>query len=246
VFRHWAFWRKGFWLRPALVLLYGSVAVVGGLAVLAGLPAQIGEARSMTRAAECGAAVTDGCLRRLPVRLDGPYYQRGPGSEWEARPVGGGEAFEPVDVSTAGSSRLEDLAGTGAVDALVWRGEVVAFETAAGERIEADGYGHRRWVLTVGIGLFVLSLGAIAVLTALVKRRASDGWWSTSAPPVGLLAPTPATLVVGVLFFVACALVLSAALGAAPGWALAVAIATAAGLTALVLWGLHRQRSRRR
>jgi hypothetical protein len=148
--RHWHFWRAGFWFRPALVLAYSLIVMVAGLALAFGVPAKIGEARTMLRAGECGAGASEGCLRSMRARLDGPYYRRGPGDAWDVVPADSvEEPFEKVRVPTADGRRLEDGAF---VVALVWRHMVVALRSADGELIETDEYGHRAGCSSSGSG----------------------------------------------------------------------------------------------
>lgn len=238
--KHRHFWRAGFWLRPALVLRYSAIAVIGGAAVLLAVPARISEARAMLAAAECGRGTGEDCLRRVPSRMDGPYHRRGPGDRWDVAPINSvEEPFERVAVSTAGSRRLDDGAF---VDALIWRDEVVAVQTADGVLVETDEYGHRGWLSLLGWGSFVLAGGLVGVKVARLKRKASDGWWSTSAPSVPMIMPNPSSMVVGVLFFAAAPLVFTLAVGMSVAWSVGITLATATALTALIVWGLLRRR----
>jgi hypothetical protein len=240
--KQWHFWRAGFWFRPALVLLYSLIVAIIGAALVLAVPARLGESRAMLAAGECGDAPGEDCLSRVRARVDGPRYRRGPGDSWDVVPVDSGrEPFESVDVPSSDSNRLDD---GDVVDALVWRNAVVAMETADGELVETDDYGHRGWLLRLGIGLFMFAGGIIGVKVARLKRRGSDGWWSTSAPSALMVEPNPTSMIVGVLFFGSGILILTLAVGLSVGWSVGTTLAVVTVLAVLIGWGLLRRRGK--
>ncbi|NUR05453.1 MAG: hypothetical protein HOQ22_10355 [Nocardioidaceae bacterium] len=73
-------WRRAYWKRPALLLLYGVLSLLVGLALVLLLPVRLAEARAMEDADVCRTAGQSRCLSEVRGYLDGPRYARGPGS----------------------------------------------------------------------------------------------------------------------------------------------------------------------
>lgn len=197
--RGWQFWRRAFWTRPALLVLYGIGVGGVGVGLLAAVPNGVGDAISMRRAAGCPASPVRaepkvdppaGCLERVPVRLSGPWHQRGPGSRWRLLVERDGRLvpYARTNVSTVGSRRLADDARA---DALLWKGTPVAIELPGHGRVETEAWGHRGWILTLASGMFALSGLPMLIEAARLKRRTADGWWSVRGEAVRPLLLTP-------------------------------------------------------
>jgi len=245
--RPWQVWRRAFWTRPILLLAYALLVGAGGVLTLLAVPADVEDAYAMARADECPRAAVRpnaevdaprDCLERIPVTLSGPHYRRGPGSEWWLHLGVDRAIYADADVSTAGSNRLSD---GDQVEALLWEGEPVLFEPAPGDRVETDGWGHRGWLLTLVIGLFVLSGSPMLLQSARFKRKTAGGWWSVDGDEVGLLP------VLTPLMAVACLLGVPAMLGFVPlmlGAGTAWVICLAALGLALTLFAIVKQATR--
>ncbi len=248
--RPWQFWRRAFWTRPALLVLYALLAGAIGLLVVLAVPGDVRDARGMARAAECPRSAVrpqvevdapQGCLERIPVILSGPHYRRGPGSEWWLHIEGNRAMYVDVDLSSAGSRRLSD--GDRA-EALLWQGEPVLIEPEPGDRVETDNWGHRGWLITLFIGMFILSGLPLLLQSARFKRKTASGWWSVDGEEVGLVpVMTPLTSV-------ACLLAIPVMLGSLPlmfgggaGWAVSLALIGLA--LAIFAIAVHALRARR-
>ena len=197
--RGWQFWRRAFWTRPALLVLYGFLVGLLALAALAFVPDRIRDAVAMRRAAECPAAVVrpaaridppHGCLERVKVTLSGPWHSPGPGSTWhlmipeDGRPTW----YADADVPTLGSRRLADDAE---VDALLWEGTPVAIELPSGGRVETEDWGHRGWLLMLFLGMVTASGLPMLLEGARLKRRTAPSWWSVRGEAVELTMLNP-------------------------------------------------------
>jgi hypothetical protein len=240
---HWHFWRSGFWTRPALILSYSVVAGLVGLFFLASVPENLADARAMLDAPECSRSEQARCLERLPVEIDGPFSQRGPGSEWHFYSTDDGRRFlGEADISTYGSSKLDD---GDRVEALMWEREIVVVYTDRGERIETDSFGHSGWIVPLGLGLFAVSGALVGVQMARIKRLGARSWWATSSETAGAFLP-PSLLngIIAVAMFGGASAALGVALGlkAVPAAILGVAVMVC--LAALVAWGARRKRGR--
>ena len=124
------------------------------------------------------------CLYRVPGRLEGPHYSRGPGSDWDFLAVGQDELEEQeVQVGTMGSQRLRQVAGK-QVTGLLWRGELVGFVVGE-EIVESDEYGARPWILRVLVGLALLGGGFMLSNAVSQKHRRGAGWFSLDGEPAG-------------------------------------------------------------
>ncbi|ADB31402.1 hypothetical protein Kfla_2326 [Kribbella flavida DSM 17836] len=245
--RWWQFWRRAFWTRPGLVVLYALLVGALGLLILATVPGALADARGMTSAGECprsavrpeaAVAAPQGCLERVPVVLSGPHYSRGPGSEWWLEV--GGRVYADVDLSTADSRRLAD--GDQA-EALFWEGAPVLIEPEPGERVETESWGHSGWLLWLYVGLFALSGLPLLLQSAVLKRSTARGWWSVDGDEVGLIpGMTPLNAVGALLGAPAMLGFLPLAFGGSVLWSVVLA---AAGLALAVFAAvkLLRQRS---
>jgi hypothetical protein len=199
----WAFWRRAFWSRPALLLCYAIVAGgLGGLA-LYGVPGAIQDAVAMRGAPVCPTAPDPppDCLERVKATLSGPWYSRGLGSKWHLLVERNGRQviYAETTVPTTGSQRLKQLGEDPEVVALLWEGEPVLIEAGAGEPVQTDSWGTRDWLMWFGIGWLALS-GALMLLdSARVKRRTASGWWSVDGRPEGLITDMSPLMQVAVL-----------------------------------------------
>jgi hypothetical protein len=241
--RHWHFWRSGFWTRPALILMYSVLAGLVGLFFLTTVPENLADARAMLDAPECSRSDQARCLEPLPAEVDGPFSQRGPGSEWhfystdnERRLLG------DADISTYGSSKLDD---GDRVEVLMWEGEIVVVFSERGERIETDAFGHGGWIVPLGLGLFAVSGAMVGIQMARIKRMGARNWWSTSSETAGaLLPPSLLNVITGVVMFGGASAALGIAFGLKGAPAAILGIAVMMGLAALVAWGARRKRDR--
>ncbi|WP_446217950.1 hypothetical protein [Micromonospora sp. IBHARD004] len=215
--RGWQFWRRAFWTRPALLVLYGLLAGVVGLLALADVPDGIRDAVAMRRAVECPAWTVrvepdvdppKGCLERIPVTLSGPWHSRGPGSDWHLMVEQDGEFvfFAETDVPSSGSRKLGD---DEEAEALLWEGSPVAIELPAGDRVETEAWGHRGWLQTLFLGMFAVSGLLMLFEAARLKRRTANGCWSVRGEKVGLMVLSP-------LMGTACLLAVPSMLGLVP------------------------------
>ena len=197
--RGWQFWRRAFWTRPALLVLYALLAGVLGLLLLAGVPDGILDAVAMRRGVECPASAVraeadvdppKGCLERVAVTLSGPWYSRGPGSDWHLMVERDDRLafYAEADVPTSGSRRLTDDA---AAEALLWEGTPVAIELPAGGRVETEDWGHRGWLLRLFLGMFAASGLPMLLEAARLKRRTANGWWSVRGEQVAPVVLSP-------------------------------------------------------
>jgi hypothetical protein len=239
--RHWHFWRAGFWTRPALILVYSVIGGLAGLFFLAIVPGEFANARAMLEAPECSRFGQAQCLVRRPAEVDGPFHQRGPGSEWHFYSTKRrflGEA----DISTYGSGKLDDGER---VEVLTWEEEVVVVYTGRGERVETESYGHSGWIVPLGLGLFAVSGMLVGVQMARIKRLGAQTWWSTSSETAGaLLPPSLLNQIIGVVMFGAVSAVLAIALGLKPVPAGLLGVGVSVGIVVLVAWGKRRKRAR--
>jgi hypothetical protein len=241
--RQWHFWRSGFWTRPALILVYSVLAGLVGLFFLATVPENLADARAMLDAPECSRSEQARCLTRLPAEVDGPFSQRGPGSEWHFYSTEDGRRFlGDADISTHGSSKLND---GDRVEVLVWEGEIVVVFTDSGERIETDAFGHGGWIVPLGLGLFAIAGAVVGVQMARIKRMGARSWWSTSSETIGaLLPPSVLNLITAVVMFGGASAALAIALGLKAVPAAILSVGVMVGLGALVTWGARRKRER--
>jgi hypothetical protein len=241
--RHWHFWRSGFWTRPALILIYSVLAGLVGLFFLATVPENLADARAMLGAPECSGSDQARCLDRLPAEVDGPFFQRGPGSEWHFYSTENGRrVLGEADISTYGSSKLDD---EDRVDVLMFEGEIVVVFSDRGERIETDAFGHGGWIVPLGLGLFAASGGIVGIQMARFKRMGARSWWSTSSETTGvLLQPSLVNGIIAVVMFGGASAVLGIAFGLEAVPAAILGVAVMVGLGALVAWGARRKRER--
>lgn len=184
----WHFWRKAFWTRPALLVLYSLLAPALGLLFLGVAWSDFQDARGMTDAERCtgvdrSGSVHQDCLYESSGWLDGPRYSRGPGSDWHF--FEGADTHE-VQVGTVGSRRLEDI-GRRPVTGLLWHGELVAFEVG-GEVVASIEYGARSWTWLVLAGVVFIGGGGLLSQAATYKRRMAGGWWKVTSEQVGLMS----------------------------------------------------------
>jgi hypothetical protein len=189
VVRSWHFWRAAFWTRPALLLLYAAILTPIAVATLLTIPGGFSDARAMENAHVCRSAEDEnGCLQAIRGTLDGPWYARGPGSDWFFRELTDGsvEEADKFRASTAASNKLEDLAGA-TVTGLHFEGQVVAIEGPDGQLVETDEFGHQAWLLRLYIGMFALGGAAMLVNAARLKRSNTDGWWSVRGEGILLM-----------------------------------------------------------
>jgi hypothetical protein len=228
----WQFWRRAFWTRPILLVVYAVLIGLAGVLVLLSVPDDVSDAYAMARADDCPQAAVrpdpeigapQHCLERIPVTLSGPHYRRGPGSKWWLHVEPHRSAYAIADLSTSGSRRLSD--GDRA-DALLWQGEPVLIEKAPGDRVETEDWSHGRWLITLLLGLFVLSGCPMLLQSAWFKRSTASGWWSVDGDATGLLP------VLTPLMSIACLLAVPAMLGLLPlmfgggaEWAIGLAVA---------------------
>ncbi|MFE9694823.1 hypothetical protein [Micromonospora sp. NPDC005806] len=230
--RGWQFWRRAFWARPALLVLYGLLAGVLGMLALADVPDGLRDAVAMRRAAECHAfsvrAVPrvdppKGCLERVPVTLSGPWYSPGPGSKWHLLVEQDGRLgfYADADLPTSGSRRLTD---NQEAEALLWEGTPVAVELPSGGRVETEDWGHRGWLQMLFLGMFAASGLPMLLEAARLKHRMANGWWSVSGEKAGLMGLSP-------LMGVACLLAVPSVLSLMPlmlglrlSWVVVVAV----------------------
>jgi hypothetical protein len=238
--RGWHFWRKAFWTRPALLVGYALPVGMLGAVLLLGVPGAVGDAVAMQPGVECPRTAVrpvadvdapQGCLERIAVTLSGPWYSRGPGSDWllEVDRDGRRTSYVEADAPTEGSRRLKRLGDDARVDALLWEGSPVLIDLGAGSRVETAEWGHRGWLFQLCLGLFTLSGCPMLLQAARMKRRTTDGWWSIRGEPVGLLEMSP-------LMQVACLLAAPALTAFLPlAFGLHTALAVSAGLFGLAL-----------
>lgn len=230
--RGWQFWRRPFWTRPALLVLYGLAAGALGLVFLASVPAAVRDALVMQQAGECHRAavraVADAdppmdCLERIPAILSGPWHRRGPGSEWHLLVARDGrlEFYADADVSSEGSDRLVDDAP---VDALLWEGRPVAIDIPGEGRVETEEWGHRGWLLTVVAGMFAASAMPMLIEAARLKRLTTDGWWSVRGESVPPIVLTPLMSIACLLGAPSMLAFLPLTLGVPLGWAVGAAL----------------------
>lgn len=232
--RGWEFWRKAFWTRPALLVVYGLGAGLLGLAMLATVPGDIHDAAAMRGAPDCPAAdirprvdadPPRGCLERVPVVLSGPWYRRGPGSSWHFKVEDGARQvfYAKAGVPASGSARLTD--GMPAV-LVLWEGDPVAVDLSDGQRVQTDNWGQRGWLLYLFLGLFTVSGLPMLLDAAGLKRRTTGGWWSVRGEPVGPLRPlTPLMSVACLMAGPAMLGFLPLVIGLDPLWAVVAAVA---------------------
>lgn len=247
--RGWQFWRKAFWTRPALLVLYGLALGVVGLLVLLSVIGAARDAVAMGDAAECPRSAPRveadvdppaGCLERVPVTLSGPWYSPGPGSDWHLLVERDGRQvfYAEADVPTTGSRRLTD---DSAAEALLWEGKPVLIELPGGSRVETDEWGHRGWLLMLFIGMFVASAPPMLLAAARLKRMTTDSWWSVRGEPIGALG----LIDFGPLMQVACLLAVPAMLGLIPlavGFQVRWGIVAALAGLALVAYAIAKKR----
>lgn len=210
--RGWQFWRAAFWTRPALLLLYAAILTPIAVATLLTVPGLFADGRAMESGHVCGSADhTGSCLQAIRGTLDGPWYARGPGSEWffVERTDDSLEEADTFRASSAASNDLEEVAGA-TVTGLHFEGQVVAIEAPDGRLIESDEFGHQGWLLRLYIGMFALGGAAMLVNAARLKRSTTDGWWSVSGESILLMPLTSPWM------RVACLLVVPAMLGFLP------------------------------
>jgi hypothetical protein len=235
---HWHFWRAGFWTRPALIVFYSILAGLGGLVLLVDVPGNFNDAREMLDAPVCSPTSQSRCLERVPTEIEGPYAERGPGSEWlfYSTRGEGRRLLGEADISTYGSSKLKE---GDRVDALLWEGEIVALLTESGDRIDTEAFGHAGWIVPLGLSLFALAGALVGVQIARVKRMGARGWWSTSSETSGaFLPPSPFTLYVGAVMLGGVTAPLAIAFGMEPLTAglLGVAVLLGIGILAWRVW----------
>ena len=245
--RGWHFWRRAFWTRPALLLGYALPVGVLGVVLLLNVPATISDALAMRTAPECpragirpepGTGAPDGCLERIAVTLSGPWFSRGPGSDWHL--LVDGRFYVEADLPPGGSRRLEDHGDDARADALLWEGTPVLIDLGSGDRVETEDWGHRSWLFMLCFGLFTLSGCPMLIQAALLKRRTTDGWWSVRGESIGLMPMTPLMQVACLLAVPPLAMFLPLAFG------LHTAVVVVAGLAGLSLavFGVVKARTR--
>lgn len=240
--KHWHFWRAGFWTRPGLIVAYSVLAGLVGLVLVASVPGNVADARAMLDAPECTDPDQAGCLRRIRAETEGPFFRRGPGSEWHFSDVESGRPLGEADLSTLDSRKLED---GDPVDVLFWKRTIVLVETDEGDRIETEAYGHGAWIVPLGLGLFAIGGAVVGVQAARVKRAGASSWWATSSETSGaFLPPSRVTFAAAVVMFGGVSAPLAMAFGLAALSAAILGIGVTAGLAALVTWGVRRRRDR--
>jgi hypothetical protein len=193
--RGWQLWRRAFWTRPALLVLYAIAAGALGVALLASVPDEISDALAIRHAPECPAgpvrteAKADpptGCLERVPVVLSGPRHRR----EWDLLLERDGRLtfYADTNISAGDSAALSDNVR---VDALLWKGEPVLIVVPGEGRVETESWGHRRWLISLGLGMFAASGLPMLIEAARLKRRTTNGWWSVRGEPVRIMVLSP-------------------------------------------------------
>jgi len=174
--RQWEFWRKGFWTRPVLMLLYAALLLPLGLALAGAGVGALGAGEALDAERFCASDRTEECLERVAGVLDGPHYQRGPGDEWWVRPHAGGEVLDE-DVDGRYRDTLEEYAG-GTVTGLVHEGDLVAIDLADGTRVETRAAGVRGALFFAAMSLLCLA-GALMVFASGWATGRKLGWLST-------------------------------------------------------------------
>ena len=240
--RQWMFWRKAFWARPALLMVYGIGCGVAGAVMLLAVPNTYADGEAMERAHVCRTPAELDCLEAVPGYLDGPHYKRRAGDRWYLRDGAElAQGFEGFDMATAQSHTLKQVSADTVVTGLVWGDRIVAVQLPDGRRVPTDEYGTSEWWTLLLMALFVLGAAPMCVHFALSRRRAGGGWWSVTMD--GSVPQEP-----GRLMAVAVLLVIPALTGFVPIMFLtsvplsvgATALGTAlAGFGAFRLWRRH-------
>jgi hypothetical protein len=180
---HWAFWRKAFWTRPALLLAYTVLVVTGGVAGLVVTAAVWPDYLAVARGRVCLAEPAP-CLDQVPGQITGPVANRsarGPTTyTWTFRSADG-SVVDEFDVHRQRDDEVASAQRNGS-PGLLRHGEVVALMTPDGILPVggADLESVTLWLLAL---VLVPGVATIGVRWSRLKARDSGGWWATPVSP---------------------------------------------------------------
>jgi hypothetical protein len=178
--RHHHVWRSEFWLRPALLLLYGLLVAALALGLAWDIPDRRREA-AVTEAGACHHPVTGPCLAEVEGWVDGPHYRRRGVDSWHFIERSAPErALDVFELPVTAHWTLLRQPDEQVVTALVYDGEVVAVRLPDGRQLNTDSFGAGRWWINVILVLLVLGGSAVLFEFAVGRRRVVGGWWGVS------------------------------------------------------------------
>lgn len=181
--RQWQFWRKGFWQRPALMMVYAVLLLPLAAALGAHMPVPLQAARALDAGTTCTSRGQDGCIYKEAGTLDGPHYTRGPGDRWWIRPKGSSDV-RTFETDPSARSRLAPLDGQ-AVTALEYDGNVAAVRLPDGSRVLTRDAGLRGALFYVALALLCLAFGLTAFGYGWGSRRRTGSWFAVNGLGVG-------------------------------------------------------------
>lgn len=199
------FWRRAFWTRPALLVVYAVLALAGGVGLTHEAVGALRAQRAVDADRACRGDLRTDCLETVSGTLRGPsHVRRSSHQRWTV--VVRGEKTGQIEVGGGDSADLRVWAGT-EVEALAYDGRLLSVRTQDGETFEDVGSGYRGVTLWGSLAVTLLVAPVGFVRHARRKARAYGGWWRSRGPavdpgdgPVAVAVMTPASVVFLLLF----------------------------------------------